>query len=86
MLSRRGRFPVSGTREEKHKAKTQQRQQKKMGSCVLVCLKMARDEMAPAVQAIDTIPRPVDLKMRLTTDSEDFLGSESGSSGEEEQL
>lgn len=63
MLSRRGWFPVSGTREEKHRARMQHKQQKKMGSCVLVCLKMARDEMAPAVQAIDTIPRPVDLKM-----------------------
>jgi hypothetical protein len=62
MLSRRDWLPVSGTREEKHKANTQHRQQKKMGSCVLVCLKMATDEMAPATQARDTIPRPVDLK------------------------
>lgn len=38
MLSRKGWFPVSGTKEEKHKATMQQRQQKNIGSCVLIWL------------------------------------------------
>lgn len=63
MLSRRGWSPVSGTKEAKHKATTQDRQQKKMGSCVLTWLKTARAVMAPAAQARDTMPRPVDLKV-----------------------
>lgn len=38
MLSRKGWFPVSGTKEEKHKATMQLRQQKKIGSWVLIWL------------------------------------------------
>lgn len=34
--------------------------------------------MAPADEARDTIPRPVDLKAEVRTGLEDFLGSEAG--------
>lgn len=61
----------------------QERQQKKIGSCDLIWLKMARDEIAPAAQDRDTIPRPVDLKVRLRIALEDFSGSEAGSNGRE---
>lgn len=72
MLSRKGWFPLSGTKEEKHKAKTQERQQKKTGSCVLILWKIARAVTAPAEKARATIPRPVDLKAELRTGLEDF--------------
>lgn len=83
MPSWRGLFPVSGTKEEKHKATTQERQQKKMGSCVLIWLKMARAVMAPPVQARHTIPRPVDLEVELRTGLDDFVCSDAGYSERE---
>lgn len=72
MLSRKGWFPVSGMKVEKHKATMQERQQKNTGSCVLILWKTARAEMPPADQTKATIPRPVDLKAELRTGLEDF--------------
>lgn len=63
-MSERGWLCVSGSREERNKAKTAERQLRKLDRKVRLWLMRVSDKMAPATQARDNSPDPSPWKER----------------------